>query len=182
MEVRDAVCAMVGLQRQAYYRLLALNRLTTAARALGRGLTESHLRPITALPAEAQADVTAFAVRRRLTSKEIGTLVQVARSGDRDAVARLMARLTKEEQARQRTAVSWESLLNAVPRDVERRCLALEAELAALDPDRRRVRLNAIAEQMPLLLTLHRRFETIVSAYATSPIDDEGAAPARAGR
>ncbi|MCC6630126.1 MAG: ParB/RepB/Spo0J family partition protein [Chloroflexi bacterium] len=179
VEVRDAVCAMVGLPPKAYYRLLALNRLAPTARALGRGLTESHLRPITALPAEAQAEVTAFAIRRQLTSKEIGTLAQVARSGDRDAVAKVMARLAKEEQTRQRTAVSWEALLSAVPRDVERRCLALEAELAALDPDRLRVRLSAIAEQMPLLLTLHRRFEMILATYTSVPVDDEGEAPAR---
>ena len=179
VHVRDTVCAMVGLPLQAYYRLLALNRLTPEARALGRALTESHLRPITALPQESQAEVTAFAVRRRLTSKEIGTLAQVARAGDRDAVQRVMARLAKEERAPQRTAVSWEPLLHAVPRDLDRRCQALEAELAALDPDKRQVRLNAMKEQMPLLLALHSRFETMVATYGVPPgvSETEGGAP-----
>ncbi|MGH2459866.1 MAG: ParB/RepB/Spo0J family partition protein, partial [Chloroflexota bacterium] len=90
-EVRERVCAMVGLQRRSYYRLLALNRLCAQARGTGRHLTENQLRPIVGLPPEEQAEVARFAVKRGLSSKEVATLAGVARSGDRDAVKRVMA-------------------------------------------------------------------------------------------
>ncbi len=164
-QVRDRVCAMVGIQPRTYYRLLALNRLVPEARALARGLTENQLRPLVGLPAEDQPELTGFAVRRKLSAREIGTLAQVVRSGDRDAVRRVMARLTKEEVGRQRTTVSWEPLLHAVPRDVWQRCQALRAELDALPPEHRRTRLDALWEQDRLLLALRAELADIFTAH-----------------
>ncbi len=163
--VRDRVCAMVGLQSRAYYRLLALNRLSAEARLVGRGLTENQLRPIVSLPSDDQAEILDFARRRGLSSKEIGSLAQVARAGDRDAVRRVMARLGREEGARQRTAVSWDALLHAVPKDVWRRCQSLRAELEALSIEQRRARLDAMWEQDRLLQALRDEFAEIFAAH-----------------
>jgi hypothetical protein len=156
---------MVGLQRRAYYRLLALNRLTPDARVHGRTLTENQLRPIVSLPAEEQAEILAFARRRNLSSKEIASLASVARSGDRDAVRKVMARLSRDEASRSRTAVSWDSLLHAVPRDVWQRSQALRAELEALPLQHRRARLDAMWEQDRLLQALRAEFGSIFDAY-----------------
>jgi hypothetical protein len=164
-QVRERVCAMVGLQPRTYYRLLALNRLTPEARADGRSLTENQLRPIVSLPPDGQAEVVAFARRRGLSAKEIASLAQVVRAGDRDAVRRVMARLAREEAGRQRTAVSWEPLLHAVPRDIWARCQALRAELAALPPAHRRARLDALWEQDRLVLAFHDELQQIFAAY-----------------
>src|SRR6185312_12091802 len=105
------VCAMTGLQPRSYYRLLALNRLVPEARPLARGLSENQLRPVLGLAGEDQVEVIGFARRRGLSSKEITSLSQVVRTGDRDAVRRIMTRLAREESVRQRTTVSWEPLL-----------------------------------------------------------------------
>jgi hypothetical protein len=163
--VRDRVCAMVGLQPRAYYRLLALNRLSAEARTVGRGLTENQLRPIVTLAAGDQAEILDFACRRGLSSKEIGTLAQVARAGDRDAVRRVMARLGREDVGRARTAVSWDALLHAVPKDVWRRCQALRAELEALTVEQRRARLETMWEQDHLLQALRDEFAEIFAAH-----------------
>jgi hypothetical protein len=164
--VRDQVCAMVGLQPRSYYRLLALNRLVPEARALARGLTENQLRPIVSLSAEDQLEVVGVALRRGLSAKEITTLAQLVRGGDRDAVRRLVARLAREDVSPRRTAVSWDALLHAVPRDVFRRCQALRAELEALPPGQLKVRLDAMWEQSHLLEALRHEFEDIFSAHA----------------
>jgi hypothetical protein len=175
--VRDRVCAMVGIQPRSYYRLLALNRLIPEARALARGLTENQLRPIVSLSAEDQLEVVGVALRRGLSAKEITTLAQFVRGGDRDAVRRLVARLAREDLSPRRTAVSWDSLLHAVPRDVFRRCQALRAELEALPPGQKKVRLDAMWEQAHLLQALRVEFEAIFAAHAyTGPetsMDDQ---------
>jgi hypothetical protein len=163
--VRDRVCAMVGMQPRAYYRLLALNRLSADARIVARGLTENQLRPIVTLPAEDQAEILEFSCRRGLSSKEIGTLAQVARAGDRDAVRKVMARLGREEVGRARTAVSWDALLHAVPKDVWRRCQALRAELEALSIEQRQARLETMWEQDHLLQALRDEFAGIFAAH-----------------
>ncbi|MGH2458299.1 MAG: hypothetical protein ACRDIY_05470, partial [Chloroflexota bacterium] len=80
-------------------------------------------------------------------------------------VKRVMARLAKEEGVRQRTAVSWEPLLHAVPRDLWRRCQALRSELEALPPGHRRARLDAMWEQDRLLRSLHEEFQSILTAH-----------------
>ncbi len=174
--VRDRVCAMVGLQPRSYYRLLALNRLAPDARVHARTLTENQLRPIVSLPAEDQGEILAFAQRRGLSSKEIATLANVARRGDRDEVRRVMARLAREETSRQRTSVSWDTLLHAVPKDVWQRCQALRAELEALPAQHRRARLDAMWEQDHLLQALHVEFGSIFEAFdyagPGSPIDE----------
>jgi hypothetical protein len=166
--VRERVCAMTGLQPRSYYRLLALNRLTAEARAVGRSLTEGQLRPLTGLPSEEQPEIVAFVARRGLSSKEAATLAQVARSGDRDAVRRVMARLASEEGPRRRTSVSWETLIHAVPRDLFRRCQALRSELDALPAAHRKVRLDAIWEQDRLLNALREEFAAIFAAHGYS--------------
>jgi len=171
-QVRDRVCAMTGLQPRSYYRLLALNRLVPDARALARGLGENHLRPVLNLPPQDQVEVIGFARRRGLSSKEVASLAQVVRGGDRDAVRRVMARLAREDSARTRTAVSWEPLLHAVPRDLWQRCQALRSELEALPMEHRRVRLDAIAEQSRLLLALHEEFERILQSFADGSARD----------
>jgi hypothetical protein len=164
--VRDRVCAMVGIQPRSYYRLLALNRLIPEARALARGLTENQLRPIVSLAAEDQLEVVGVALRRGLSAKEITTLAQLVRGGDRDAVRRLVARLAREDVSPRRTAVSWDALLHAVPRDVFRRCQALRAELEALPASQKKVRLDAMWEQAHLLEALRLEFEAIFAANA----------------
>jgi ParB-like nuclease domain len=164
-QVRNRVCEMVGIQGRTYYRHLALNRLSPDARPLARGLTENQLRPIVSLPPDEQPEIVAFAVRRQLSAKETTTLAQVARSGDHDAVRRVMARLAKADGARERTSVSWDALLHAVPRDVWQRCQSLRAELAALSVAHRRARLDAMWEQDRLLLALHEEFQQIFEAH-----------------
>ena len=175
--VRDRVCAMVGMQPRSYYRLLALNRLLPEARALARGLTENQLRPIVSLSAEDQLEVVGVALRRGLSAKEITTLAQLVRGGDRDAVRRLVARLAREDVSPRRTAVSWDSLLHAVPRDVFRRCQALRAELEALPASQKKVRLDVMWEQAHLLQALRAEFEAIFAAYAyvgpETPLENE---------
>lgn len=171
--VRERVCAMTGLQPRSYYRLLALNRLVPEARALARGLSENQLRPVLGLGGDDQVEVLGFARRRGLSSKEITSLAQVVRGGDRDAVRRIMARLAREEGSRQRATVSWEPLLHAVPRDLWQRCQALRSELEALPPDHRQVRLAAMAEQSRLLLALHEEFEQILQAHSAGSSDEE---------
>jgi len=177
-QVRDRVCAMVGLQPRTYYRLLALNRLTPDARALGRSLTEGQLRPLASLPSEEQAEIVGFVARRNLSAKEASTLAQVARSGDRDAVRRVMARLANEEGERRRAAVSWEPLLHAVPKDLWRRCHALRSELEALPAAHRKTRLDAMWDQDRLLDALRDEFAAIFAAHAYAgpgtAISDEG--------
>ena len=115
---------------------------------------------------EEQPEIVAFVVKRGLSSKEIGTLAQVARSGDRDAVRRVMARLANEEGPRQRTGVSWEPLLHAVPKDLWRRCQSLRSELEALPAAQRRARLDALWEQDHLLQALHEELGQIFAAHA----------------
>jgi len=170
-EVRRRVCEMAGLSQRHYYNLLYLNRLSPAARAAGLGLTEGQLRPVTSLPPEEQEEIVSFIARRNLTAREAATLARVARSGDRDAVRRIMARLAGEETERQRTAVSWEPLLHAVPRDLWPRCAALRAELGALPDERRRVRLRAIWEQKRLAEELARQFAEICALYGYDGAD-----------
>jgi len=76
-----------------------------------------------------------------------------------------MARLGREEGARQRTAVSWDALLHAVPKDVWRRCQSLRAELEALSIEQRRARLDAMWEQDRLLQALRDEFAEIFAAH-----------------
>jgi len=163
--VRDRVCDLTGMSQRHYYNLIYLNRLTPEAREAGMGLTEGQLRPVTGLPATDQAEIVSFIAQRGLTSKEAASLVQVAKSGDRDAVRRVMARLAREETGRQRTAVSWEPLLHALPRDLWPRCAALRAELGALPDDSRQVRLRAMWEQSKLAEELRREFADIFALY-----------------
>lgn len=164
-EVRRRVCSMAGLSQRHYYNLIYLNRLTPEAREAGMLLSEGQLRPITSLPRDDQAEIVRFVAQRGLTSKEAASLAEVARSGDRDAVRRVMARLAREESGRQRAAVSWESLLHALPRDLWPRCAALRAELGALSDDLRVVRLKAMWEQRKLAEELIRQFDDIFASY-----------------
>lgn len=168
-EVRERVCAMVGLKPRTYYYLLALNRLTLEARAAGRALTAHQLQPITRLPPERQHEVVVFAARRGLTNKEITSLVRVAQGEDRDGVARVLRQLQPDRGDQTRTSTSWEALLHAVPVDVGVRCQALHAELQALGPRQRAARLRQIRAQVPLLRTLLAEYEAIL-AEDTSPL------------
>lgn len=172
--VRQRVCDLAGLSQRHYYNLIYLNRLTPEAREAGIGLSEGQLRAATSLPADDQAEIVCFIAQRGLTSKEATTLATVARSGDRDAVRRIMARLAKEETGRQRATVSWEPLLHAVPRDVWPRCAALRAELGALPDELRQVRLKAMWEQRKLAIELQRQFDEIFVLYGYADPEDEG--------
>ena len=167
--VRDRVCAMTGLNRSTYYNYLALNRLAPDARAAGRGLTEGQLRAIVPLPEPVQTEVVAFAVRRGLNSKEIASVARVAREGDRDRLRDRLARLEGTPPGGGRTSVSWEGLLHAVPRDMDRRVQALAAELKALTPEARQKRLDAIREQRELLLGLADYFARLLEQYDDKP-------------
>ncbi len=169
--VRSRVCALTGISGVHYYRLLRLNRLSPEAQAAGLELTEKQLRPVTALPAAEQPAIVAFIAERNLSSREAETLVKVARSGDRDAVRRVMAKLAREDAGQRRTAVSWEPLLHAVPRDFAARCAALHAELAALPDEARQVRLRAIREQQRLAFELANQFGEILARYGDADLD-----------
>ena len=163
--VRQRVLELTGLGQAHYYRLLYLNRLTPEAQEAGLGMSEGQLRPVTSLPPADQAEIVRFISARRLTSKEAASLVQVARSGDRDAVRRVMAKLAKDDVGRSRAAVSWEGLLHALPKDLWVRCSSLKAELAALAPERREVRLRAMWEQRRLAEELRRQFDEVFDLY-----------------
>ena len=167
--IQERVCVLTGLSFGHYYRLLRLNRLSSEARDLGMGLTEKQLRPITVLPAAMQAEIVGFVTRHGLSGKEASTLVGVAQSGDRDAVHRVMARLSREDTTRQRAAVSWESLMHALPKDLWSRCAALRAELAALPEELREVRLRSMWEQRRLAQELLAQFDEILILYSFSP-------------
>jgi hypothetical protein len=148
-----------------YYNYLALNRLTSAARAAGRGLTEGQLRPVVSLPPVVQADVVAFAVKRSLNGKEVTVLAQVAREGDRNRLQARLATLDGPARGGGRTSVSWAWLLHAVPQDVEQRCRALAAELQACPPDARRKRVAAMREQRERLVALTRYFDHLIEQF-----------------
>lgn len=170
--VQERVCELTGMRASHYYRLMGLNRLSTEARAAGMGLAEAQLRPVTTLPPEEQAPAVVFIARQGLGGREATTLVKVMRSGDRDAVQRVMARLAREDTGRQRASVSWEPLLHAVPRDLESRCAALFAELKALPEPLRAVRLAAMQEQERLALEMARQFAEMRTLFG----DADGAA------
>jgi ParB-like chromosome segregation protein Spo0J len=172
--VRQRVCEMVGLKRDMYYSYLALNRLTPQARALGRRLSEKQLRPIAKAPAAYQAEIVEVAVQRGLNSAETATLARLAREGDRDEVARLLARLRRGAAARSRVSVSWESLLHAVPQDYPRRVEALRAELAALPERALQARLADIERQIERLAGLRDLFEAILAEHrpAAAPAEE----------
>ncbi len=176
-EVRRRVCGMAGLSERHYYNLMYLNRLSPEAREAGMLLSEGQLRPVTTLPREEQAEIVRFIAQRGLTSREASSLAQVARSGDRDAVRRVMARLAREDAGRQRASVSWEPLLHALPRDLWPRCAALRAELGALSDELRSVRLKAMWEQRRLAEELIRQFDDIFALYGYA-----GATPSDAER
>jgi hypothetical protein len=164
-QVRKRVCDMTGLSDRHYYNLMYLNRLSPEAREAGIGLTEGQLRPVTSLPRDDQADIVRFIAQRNLTSKEANTLAQVAKSGDRDAVRRVMTRLAKEDAGRQRASVSWEPLMHALPRDLWPRCSALRAELGALSDELRTVRLKAMWDQRKLAEEFIRLLDEIFAIY-----------------
>lgn len=173
--IQVRVCELTGMHGSHYYRLMALNRLSMAARAAGMGLTEAQLRPVTTLSPEDQASAVAFIARQGLGGREAITLVKVMRSGDRDAVQRVMARLAREDTGRQRASISWEPLLHAIPKDLDPRCAALYAELKALPEHLRLVRLQAMQEQERLALELARQFAEMRTLFGVT--DD---APSRA--
>jgi hypothetical protein len=156
--IQERVCVLTGMQTSSYYRLMALNRLSPEARLVGMSLSEAQLRPVTSLPFEEQATTVAFIARHGLGRREATSLVNVVKSGEPDAVQRVMARLAKEDVTRQRAAVSWEPLLRAVPKDVSVRCEALFAELKALPDAQRQTRLGTMREQEQLLGELARQF------------------------
>ena len=171
--VQEQVCASTSLSADMYRHHLRLNRLTPEARRLGMGLSEAHLQPLTRLPAEEQVEITAFVARRNLAAREVSSLVQVVRSGDRDQVRRVMARLAGEESGRKRVAPSWEEILHATPKDFEARCQALLAELRALRPELRRARLETVREQAGLSQALARELNEIVALFAGDSLIDD---------
>ncbi|MGH2460948.1 MAG: ParB/RepB/Spo0J family partition protein [Chloroflexota bacterium] len=171
-EVRRRICDLAGISQRYYYNLIYLNRLSPEAREAGLGLSEGQLRAVTGLAPADQGEIVRFIAQRGLTTREANSLVQVARSGDRDAVRRVMARLAKEDTERQRAAVSWEPLLHAVPKDLWPRCASLRAELGALPDDLRQVRLKAMWEQRRLAAELQRQFDEILELYGFAGTDD----------
>ena len=173
--VRKRVLELTGLGDKYYYNLLYLNRLTPEAQEAGLALSEGQLRPVTSLPAADQAMIVRFIGERKLTSKEAATLVGVAKSGDRDAVQRVMAKLAKTDVTPTRSAVTWEPLLHALPQDLWVRLSSLRAELAALPDERREVRLRSLGEQYRLAGEFRAQIEEIMTLYptGTAPLEDE---------
>ncbi|HLH73833.1 MAG TPA: hypothetical protein VKX96_11175, partial [Chloroflexota bacterium] len=167
-DIRRRVCELTGLSQRHYYNLIYLNRLSPEAREIGIGLSEGQLRPVTSLPRAEQAEIVSFIAQRNLSSKEATSLVQVAKSGDRDAVRRIMAKLTTGTSERQRTSVSWEPLLHAIPKDLWPRCASLRAELGALPDHLREVRLKHLWEQRALADEFRRQLDEIFAVYGFS--------------
>jgi hypothetical protein len=167
--VRDRVCAEVGIQPRTYYRLLALNRLTTAARKIGLNLPEAHLLPVARLAPADQPAILAFAVQQGLSAREVGRLVDICHAQGRDAVERVMARMQQEQRDRQhvrrRPLASWHALFNAVPRDLHARARSLRTELRAVPDDQRRDRLAILWEQYGLLNSLRTELEDIFQEH-----------------
>jgi hypothetical protein len=159
-----------------YRHHLRLNRLTPEARRHGMSLAEAQLQPLTRLRPEEQAEIAAFVAQRSLAAREVGSLVQVARSGDRDQVRRVMARLAGEMSGRRRVAPSWEAILYATPKDFVGRCQALVAELQALPPSLRQARLETVREQAILSHGLARELDEIVALFAPDVVSPEAAA------
>jgi hypothetical protein len=166
--VRERVSALTGLGRASYYHLLHLNRLTPEAQEAGLGMTEGQLRPVTSLPGPDQAMIVRFIAERHLTSKEAASLVGVAKSGDRDAVRKVMQKLAKEDVAPARAAVSWEPLLHAIPQDLWVRLSSLKAELAALPVERRDVRLRSLQEQRRLAQEFTQQIDELLVLYSAA--------------
>jgi ParB/RepB/Spo0J family partition protein len=164
--VRKRVLELTGLGEKYYYNLIYLNRLTPEAQEAGLAMTEGQLRPVTSLPGSEQESIVRFIAERHLTSKEAATLVGVAKSGDRDAVRKVMQKLAKEDVAPARTAVSWEPLLHAIPQDLWVRLSSLKAELAALPAERRDVRLRSLEEQERLAREFGLQIREILALYA----------------
>lgn len=179
--VQERVCAGTSLSADMYRHHLRLNRLTPEARRLGMSLAEAQLQPLTRLPPDEQSQITAFVAQRSLAAREVNSLVQVVRSGDRDQVRRVMARLAGEDSGRRRVTPSWEAILHATPKDYEVRCQALVAELRALRPDQRRARLETVREQAGLSHGLARELDEIGALFASDVTANEsapaGAAP-----
>jgi hypothetical protein len=174
--VRQRACALVGLSRRTYYRLLALNRLSPRAREMGRHLTEMQLRPVVALAPADQEQVVAVGVRYRLSAREIETVAQVIRSGDQEAIRRRMARLAGEDSGQRRATPSWEGLLYAVPDDLWPRLRSLATELEALAPKHRRARLDQMAKQAKLARHLADEFDRLLGQFPpTEDVDPETA-------
>ena len=181
-EVRRRICELAGISQRHYYNLIYLNRLSPEAREAGLGLSEGQLRAATSLAPDEQGEIVRFIAQRSLTTREANSLVQVAKSGDSDAVHRVMARLAKEDTERQRASVSWEPLLHAVPKDLWPRCASLRAELGALTDDLRQVRLKAMWEQRRLAAELQRQFDEILDLYGFVGPDDAADGPATGRR
>lgn len=164
-KVRTRVCKLTGLSQRHYYNFMYLNRLTPDAREAGVGLSEGQLRPVTTLPPNDQLPIVEFIAQRQLTSKEAHSLVQVAKSGDHDAVRRVMAKLAKADVGRQRTSVSWDVLLHAIPKDVSARCSSLRTELQVLPDNLRDTRLRTLWEQRALARELTQQYDEIFQLY-----------------
>ena len=150
LAIEQRCCEMAGLSRSYFQYHLNLARLTPEARALGRGLTEGRLRPITALPPSRQAEILAFAQAQSLSTEGLKTLCSAVRRGDEDEVQRIMARLRKERQA-PRATPSWHRLLYAIPADYGPLVAALDAEIGALSGREQQARLEETERTIALM-------------------------------
>jgi hypothetical protein len=176
-QIRDRVCAMTGLRRERYYSYLALNRLTPAARAQARGLSEKRLRPIARLTSDQQVRVLTFAQQEQLSDDAVATLARAVRT-DPDEVTRVMARLAAERTRQGGAAPAWKALLFGVPADWQHRLAALTSELAGLPEAQRQKRLAEVARAAVRHRALGDSLASLAANYAvTLPTEPEESEP-----
>ncbi len=172
--VRDLVLQKTGLSRKRYEELYRLRRLNpeAQARAVDAGLSEGHLLPILGVPDHLQPLLVDLIQRSKASVAETRAHCRMIQQHGEGYLVEQYAKVTRQRERRPRTAVSWESLLHAVPEDLTPRLSALRAELAALPPDSRRKRLDALARQRDLCLEAARAFAEVLDLYRTDPADD----------
>ena len=165
--IRRLVLARTGLSLSQYYVLRQINNLAPDAWSPADGLSEGHLRAIVTAPADLHLILVRLVQLAQASVKETKAYARAAREqGEEYLTARIADLMRRREApARQRTAVSWEPLLRAVPDDLTPRLSALYAELGALDDERRAVRLRAVARQLPLLEELLHAYREVLDRY-----------------
>ena len=165
-EARELVLARTGLGLDHYHRIFRLRNLHPDAQAVAEGLSEHHLLPIASLPPELQSLVVQLVQATGASVKATRAYCRTARDqGEEYLRTRLLQALRRDEQRRQRTAVTWESLLHAIADDVTPRISSLRAELAALPADRRDVRLRTLAAQRVLIAEVRHAYDEILALY-----------------
>jgi hypothetical protein len=174
--VRRLVLARTGLPLSQYHVLRQIGNLSPDAWDLADGLSEAHLRAVVTAPRNLHALLAQLVKAANASVKETRAYCRAAKEQGEEFIQKKLDELVRrrEEPLRQRTAVSWEPLLRALPEDLTPRISSLRAELAALEESRRAVRLRTISRQLRLLNELRHAYEEVLLQFGTPP---DGACP-----